>query len=84
MSKHIAEVVSLYESNYRDPVATLRRIADQIEAGEFGGVGCVGVVVLGDTLNVFGAGADSEAPSVGMLLHAGFMQLSQTLVDHGQ
>jgi hypothetical protein len=81
---HLAEVVSLYETNYRDPVATLRKIADEIEAGNYGPVGCLGVVVLGDQLNVFGAGPDSEAPSVGMVLHAGFMQMSQALVDHGQ
>jgi hypothetical protein len=79
-----AEVVQLYDSNYRDPVATLREIAQDIEAGRYGEVGCVGVVLLGDTMEVFGMGSDSEAPSVGLLLHAGFMRLSSSLESHGR
>lgn len=79
-----AEVISLYETNYRDAVATLRVIADEIEAGKFGEVGCIGVALLGDTMEVFGAGADSEAPSVAMLLHAGFMSLSRSIEEHGR
>jgi hypothetical protein len=80
----IAEVTTLYESNMRDPVATLRKIADEMEAGDFGEIGCVGVVLLGDTMEVFSAGPDSDAPSVGMLLHAGFLRLSQCLEEHGR
>jgi len=79
-----AEIVSLYESNFRDPIATLRKIADQIEAGEFGDVGCIAVALLGDTMEVFGAGEDSEAPSVAMLLHAGFVRLSNSVEQHGR
>ena len=79
----VAEVVTLFESNYRDPAATLRRLADQIEAGDFGDVGCAGLVILGNSCEVFGMGRDSEAPSVGMLLHAGFMKLSRAIEEHG-
>lgn len=78
------KVVELYPSNFRDPVATLRRIADKLEAGEYGAVGTVGVVVLGDTMEVFGAGEDSEPPSVAILLHAGFMRLAGALEQHGR
>lgn len=78
------KVVTLHESNFRDPVATLRVIADQIEAGKYGEVGCVAVAVLGDTLEVFGAGVDSEAPSVAMTLHAGFMRLVRSIEEHGR
>ena len=78
------KVVTLHPSNFRDPVATLRVIADRIEAGEFGAVGCVAVAVLGDTLEVFGAGVDSEAPSVAMTLHAGFARLSKSIEEHGR
>lgn len=74
----------LYESNHRDVVKTLRAIADQIEEGKFGAVGSAGVVILGDTLEVFGMGEDSEAPSVGLLLHAGFLRLSKALEEHGR
>lgn len=79
-----AEVVTLYESNFRHPVATLRKIADDIEAGRYGEVGCIGVVLLGDTMEVFGAGTDSEAPSVGLLLHAGFLRMSKAIEEHGR
>lgn len=80
---HLAEVVTLYDSNIRDVPATLRNIADSIEAGEYGHVGCAGLVILGDTMEVFGMGSDSPAPSVGLLLHSGFMRLSMALEEHG-
>lgn len=78
------KVVTLQDSNFRDPVATLRKIADEIEAGDFGEIGCVGVVLLGDSMEVFGFGPDSEAPSVALLLHAGFLRLSKSLEEHGR
>lgn len=78
------KVVTLQESNFRDPVATLRNIADALEQGEYGDVGCVAVALLGDTMEVFGAGPDSEGPSVALLLHAGFMRLSQAVEEHGK
>lgn len=80
----LAEVIPLYESNRRDPVETLRKIADEIERGDLGAVGSVGIVVLGDTMEVYGAGEDSEAPSVALLLHAGFLRLSRSLEEHGR
>lgn len=81
---HVAEVVTLYDSNMRDPVATLRKIADQIERKEYGEVGCLAVVLLGDTMEVFGAGSDSEGPSVAVLLHAGFSRISNAIETHGR
>lgn len=80
----VAEVVSLFESNYRDPAATLRIIADEIEAGKYGAVGTIGLCLLGDTLEVFGMGADSDPPSVALLLHAGFSRLSNAMETHGR
>lgn len=74
----------LYASNFRDPVATLRNIADEIEAGKYGEVGCIGIAVLGDRLEVFGAGPDSEGPAVAVTLHAGFMKLTRAIEEHGQ
>lgn len=75
----LAEVFTLNETNFRDPAATLRRVADQIEAGEYGEVNHAGLVIHGETLEVFGMGKDSEAESVAMLLHAGFMRMSVLL-----
>lgn len=77
------KVITLYQSNLRDPVATLRAIADDVEGGKHGKVGCAAVVLLGDTMDVFGMGEDSDGPSVALLLHAGFMRLSKSLEEHG-
>lgn len=77
------EIVKLYETNYRDPVAMLRKLADDVEAGTYGDVGCVGIALLGDQLEVFGFGPDSEAPSVGMVLQAGALKLTMPFLHHG-
>lgn len=79
-----ADIHTIYNSNSRDHVATLRKIANQIEAGDYGEVGCVGLVLLGDRMEVFGMGADSDAPSVGLLLHAGFSLMSDAIKNHGR
>jgi hypothetical protein len=79
-----SNVVSLYETNFRDPAATLRTIADEIEAGKYGAVGSVGVVVMGSTCEVFGAGEDSEPCSVALLLQAGAHRMIQAMADHGR
>ena len=78
------KVVDLYDSNHRDLVATLRRIADDIEAGEYGEVGCAALVIMGDSTEVFGMGEDSEPPSIALLLHGGFMKLSGAIAYHGK
>jgi hypothetical protein len=78
------KVVSLYESNSRDPVATLRIIAGEIEAGKYGAVGSVGLVVMGDTVEVFGMGDDATGPSIASLLYAGFLRLMKPIVEHGR
>lgn len=84
MERGVSEVVSLYDSNFRDPAATLRKIADEIDAGTYGPVGCAALVVMADTVEVFGMGEDSGAPSVAMLFHAGFMRLARAVEEHGQ
>ena len=76
-------VKTLYESNFRDVPATLRHIADEIEAGAYGEVGIVGLVLLGDTLEVFGIGPDSEAPSIAQILNAGALKLTMPILNHG-
>ena len=80
----MANLHIIHESTLRDPVAKLRELADSIEAGLYGDVGCVGVVLLGEKCEVFGFGPDSEAPSIALLLHAGFMKLSRSVADHGE
>lgn len=83
MSKTDSNVVSLYETNYRNPVSALRQIADDIENGKYGDVGCVSIAVLGDTMEIFGAGPDSDPAPVAMLFHAAFMRLSLSIEEHG-
>lgn len=77
-------VVTLQESNYRQAAPTLRLIADAIENGEYGRVGCVAIAVLGDQLHVFGSGPDSESSSVALLLQAANLRLARALEEHGK
>lgn len=84
MTEASPKVVTLYESNYRETVTTLRLIADNIEAGEYGEVGSCALVVLGDKCEVFGMGPDSDPCSVGMLLHAGFTKMTMAMATHGE
>lgn len=79
-----AEVIQLYDANFRDPVAVLRRIADAIEDGDYGAVATVGVVVLGDRMEVFGGGMDAEDASIALLLHSGFLRMSKAIEEHGR
>lgn len=79
-----AQIVVLRQSNFRDPVATLRVIADEIEAGKYGKVSCIGISLLGDKLSVFGAGPDSDGSSVGMVLQAGFQEMVRAIQEHGK
>jgi len=83
MTDAASNVVELYPHNSRDPVASLRALADDIEAGVYGEVGTIGVAVLADKLEVFGFGADCEGPSVAVTLHAGFMKISNAVMEHG-
>lgn len=80
----MAEVVTLYKSNYRDPVSALRKIADEIERGEYGEVGCVGIALLGETFEVFGAGPDSAGYSVAAVFHAGLVRLTSSIERRGR
>lgn len=84
MTKPDLKLVTLNESNFRDVPPTLRKLADEIEAGKFGAVGAAALVILGDQMNVFGMGVDSEGPSIAVLLHAGFMRLSRNIEEHGR
>ena len=78
------KIVSIHDSNFRETVTTLRLIADQIEAGKYGAVGCCGVVVLGDTLEVFGMGPDSDGAAVQTVLAAGAFRLMHAIAEHGR
>jgi hypothetical protein len=78
MSQPELKVVTLYESNFQDPVATLRKLASDIEAGEYGDVASLGVVLAGDELCIFGMGKESQAATVASLLHEGCLRLNES------
>jgi hypothetical protein len=77
----MTNVVGLYVHNFRDAPATLRHLADRIDAGEYGDVTCVGVSLLGDGLSVFGCGKESEPADTALVLHAGFQFLMDQFVN---
>jgi len=78
------KVVDIGTPFCKDPVAELRRLADEIEAGDWGAVDTCAVVIMGDTLEVFGSGTDSAGPSVAVLLQAGILRIARAVERHGR
>ena len=78
------EIVTLRASNFRQASATLRTIADQIDAGEFGGEPTIALVLCGNTLEVMACGPHAEPDYAACLLSAGHMRLIRTLERHGR
>jgi hypothetical protein len=76
-----AEIVTLYKSNIRDVPGTLREVADEIERGDYGDVSTLGVAVMGDRLEVFGAGDDSLGPSVALLFNAAALRIARAIEE---
>ena len=74
------KVIELTKSNFRDIPATLRRIADDIEAGNFERVEDIAVVVQGDQLNVFHAGR-GDVGSAFMLLACAQRKLEHAVLS---
>ena len=77
-------VVQFPVPNYRDPAKALRNLADEIEAGRFGEVTSCGVVVFGDTMEIFGSGSDSEACTIALLFNAAAHRFAKEIEQHGQ
>lgn len=78
------KVVQIHDTNFREVTATLRTIADEIDAGTYGTVGNVSLVLLGDRLEVFSMGPDSDSTSAVCVLQAGANKLLQPFLEHGQ
>lgn len=82
------KVVTMCESSLRDVPAQLRLLADRIERGDYGPVGCCGVTILGDTFEVFGYGdgvqEDGIGPSIMTLLQAGIQRIAGSIEQHGR
>lgn len=82
MGAKLVEVTELYASNFRDPVATLRRIADEIEAGKYGAVGTVAIALLGDSFEIFGAGVEHDAGACALLFQAAIRRFAKVIEEH--
>ena len=68
----------------RDPANQLREIANGIEKGEWGPVGTFGLVIMGNTTEVFGGGEKFDLGDIVMLFHAGIMRLTKEVEGHGR
>ena len=85
MTKKVTlNVVQFPSPDYRDVVTALRNLAREIEEGKFGDVTSCGVVTFGETMEVFGSGADSGAPTIALLFSAAAHRFAKELDDHGQ
>jgi hypothetical protein len=81
----LADVTSLYETNFRDIPATLRVIAEQIERGDLGEVTEGALVIFGQRLDIFGLGCTNhDGGSTHLLLTAGANKLADRLVYWGE
>lgn len=79
-----AQLVQFPTPGYRDPVKALRKLADDIERGEYGEVGSCGVVIFGDTMEVFGSGVDSDGPTIALLFNAGALRFAKECEAYGR
>lgn len=77
-------VVNFPVPEYRDPVKALRNLADDVEAGRYGEVSSCGVVLLGDRMEVFGSGEDSEGPTIALLFSAAAHRFAKEIEEYGQ
>lgn len=78
------KLVTLYDSNLRDPIVCLRNIADRLEAGDYGVCQTLAVAIFADKLFVFGGGPDSEGPTVHYLFSSAANLMQQGLTEYGR
>lgn len=75
------KVIPLQESNYRDIVATLRLIANQIEKGEYGNVNDCALILQGAELDIFHMGA-GNVETAHLLFACAQRKLELAVIDH--
>lgn len=69
-----------YQVTVNDSVAMLRKLADEMEEGEYNVPAVVAVVVAEDKLHVFGYGPDATHQATHLVLCAGAQQLLNTFL----
>lgn len=82
--KPMLSVVQMREHTRRDTSAMLRKVADQVDAGDYGEVGEIAFVIMGDKVSVFGFGPSQDGTSTATLLQAGAMRLIRAVERHGE
>lgn len=76
----VAEVVKLRDYTVRDIPSVLRKIAEQIETGEFPGAeSCALVVMAEDAIDVCVCGKASSPGDAHIILHAGMVKLVDSI-----
>lgn len=75
------KVVTLQASNFRDAAATLRVIADEIDAGTYGEVGLAAIALRGsldpESVEIFAAGPGSEPQTTTLLFYKAFQKMME-------
>lgn len=71
----------LREANLQDVPATLREIADSIEAGEYGTAKGCAVVLDADRVHVFYTGTGEAGPNAHLLFSVGAAKMVQVVID---
>lgn len=82
--KLVENILEFNAPDYRNPVKALRNLADQIEAGKFGEVGSCGVVIFGDTLEIFGSGAENDRQTISLLFAAAINRFAIQIEQQGR
>lgn len=76
----VAEVLNLRDFTLRDVPSVLRKIAEQIESGDFGSVQRCAVVVMNeDDIDICLSGDAHSLGDAHILLHAGMIKLADSL-----
>lgn len=79
----LAEVKTLFQSNHRQVTETLRALADEIDAGRYGKVSELAVVLMSvGGLEVFAMG-DADVGSAHLMLCAGARKLESPILAYG-
>ncbi len=78
------KIVNFPIPDYREPVKALRNLADDIEAGNHGEVNSCGVVIFGETMEVFGSGVDNEGTTIALLFSAAAHRFAREIEEQGR
>lgn len=78
MTNNILHLVPKEESKLPLPAEYLRGVAEQIDAGEYGEVRSLVVVMDGDSFDILGMGKDMTVADAGWLLTKGVTSLANS------